>query len=145
MTVLAEHRLACQPGPDDPLRLKDAVKIAFPFGGMTVSGLRREAEKGNLVLERYANKDFVTLNAIVEMRKRCRDHQKVPVSGLNLKSEMQRESSSAGRRGSYETERTRSALAALEQTAKALSKPSLITSPRNIPSQGTADVILLKS
>ncbi len=66
------HQLLSKPGPDDPLRLKDAVKIAFPFGGMTVSGLRREAVRGNLVLERYANKDFVTLNAISEMRKRCR-------------------------------------------------------------------------
>jgi hypothetical protein len=148
MTALGEqsaHQSVSQPGLDDPLRLKDAVRIAFPFGGMTVSGLRREAVKGILVLERYANKDFVTLNAIIEMRKRCRDQQKVPVSGLNLKSEMGRESSSAGRHGSFETERTRSALVALEQTARALSKPSLNTSPRNTPSQGTADVIRLKS
>jgi hypothetical protein len=112
---------------------------------MTVSGLRREAVKGNLVLERYANKDFVTLNAISEMRKRCRDQQKVPVSGSNLKSETRRRSSSAALHGSFETERTRSALVALEQTARALSKPSLNTSPRNTPSQGTADVIRLKS
>jgi hypothetical protein len=36
-----------QPGPDTPLRLEDAVKHAFPFGGMTVSGLRREAARGD--------------------------------------------------------------------------------------------------
>jgi hypothetical protein len=148
MTTLGEqspYQAVSGPGLDDPLRLKDAVRIAFPFGGMTVSGLRREAVKGNLVLERYANKDFVTLNAIIEMRKRCRDRQKVLVSGLNLKSEVRRESSSVGRHGSFETDRTKSALVALEQTARALSKRSLNTSPRNTPSQGIGDVIRLKS
>jgi hypothetical protein len=29
-----------------PLRLADAVTIAFPHGGMTVSGLRREIRRG---------------------------------------------------------------------------------------------------
>jgi hypothetical protein len=33
---------------DAPLRLKDAVKIAFPAGGMTVSGLRGEINRGRL-------------------------------------------------------------------------------------------------
>ena len=70
---------------------------------------------------------------------------KAPDCGLNPKSETGREGSSGARHGSFETERTRSALAALEQTAKALSKPSLNTSPRNIPSREIADVILLKS
>lgn len=28
--------------PDTPLRLRDAVRLAFPNGGMTVAGLRRE-------------------------------------------------------------------------------------------------------
>ena len=43
-------------GADTPLRLEDAVKIAFPMGGMTVKGLRREIERGNLVVEKIANK-----------------------------------------------------------------------------------------
>jgi len=30
-------------GFDDPLRLEEAVRFAFPHGGMTASGLRREA------------------------------------------------------------------------------------------------------
>jgi hypothetical protein len=34
--------------PDEPLRLADAVKYGFPHGGMTVSGLRRVAERGRL-------------------------------------------------------------------------------------------------
>jgi integrase len=33
---------------DAPLRLADAAKIAFPAGGMTASGLRREAARGRL-------------------------------------------------------------------------------------------------
>ena len=31
---------------DAPLRLADAIEIAFPRGGITVSGLRKEAAKG---------------------------------------------------------------------------------------------------
>lgn len=57
---------------DAPLRLKDAVKIAFPAGGMTVSGLRREHANGRLDVEVIAGKQFVTLRAIREMRERCK-------------------------------------------------------------------------
>jgi hypothetical protein len=31
---------------DAPLRLNEAAKIAFPCGGMTAAGLRREAKRG---------------------------------------------------------------------------------------------------
>src|SRR6266446_9911594 len=58
--------------PDHPLRLEDAIKYGFPYGGMTVSGLRREAARGRLVIERIANKDFTSLRNIEEMRKLCR-------------------------------------------------------------------------
>lgn len=47
-----------------PLRLARAAEIAFPDGGMTASGLRREAERGNLQITRVAGKDFTTLRAI---------------------------------------------------------------------------------
>jgi|SRR5580658_4349121 hypothetical protein len=57
---------------DAPLRLSRAAEIAFPDGGMTASGLRREASKGRLTIERIAGKDFTTLEAIDEMRKLCR-------------------------------------------------------------------------
>jgi hypothetical protein len=49
-----------------------AAELAFPGGGMTASGLRKEADKGRLVIERIAGKDFTTLRAIVDMRKLCR-------------------------------------------------------------------------
>lgn len=58
--------------PNTPLRLAEAVRLAFPHGGMTVSGLRREALRGRLAIERIAGKDFTTLAAIEAMREKCR-------------------------------------------------------------------------
>ena len=49
---------------DDPLRLEFAATIAFPDGTMTASGLRKEAARGRLVIERVAGKDYTTLAAI---------------------------------------------------------------------------------
>jgi hypothetical protein len=56
---------------DTPLRLKEAAMLAFPNGGMTVAGLRREAKRGRLVIERVAGKDYTTLNHIKRMRELC--------------------------------------------------------------------------
>jgi hypothetical protein len=61
-----------------PLRLATAAKIAFPDGSMTASGLRREAKKGHLVVERIANKDYTTLEAIARMRELCRVQAREP-------------------------------------------------------------------
>jgi hypothetical protein len=66
---------------DEPLRLADAIKYGFPHGGMSVSGLRREAARGNLVIEKIANKDFTTLRAIEGMRKSCRVKVEAPACG----------------------------------------------------------------
>ena len=41
-----------------PLRLAVAAELAFPFGGMTAAGLRKEAARGNLAIERIAGKGF---------------------------------------------------------------------------------------
>ncbi|WP_442756609.1 excisionase [Methylocystis sp. JAN1] len=68
-------------GPDIPLRLADAVRVAFPMGGMTVSGLRREAARGRLVIMRIAGKDWVTLDAIREMMDKCRVEAGAPICG----------------------------------------------------------------
>lgn len=59
-------------GHDTPLRLDVAAKVAFPRGGMTSSGLRREAKRGRLIIERVAGKDYTTLNHIRGMRELCR-------------------------------------------------------------------------
>lgn len=66
--------------PDAPLRLSVAAKLAFPDGSMTASGLRREAARGRLRIERVANKDFVTLAEIKRMRELCR----VPAPELGM-------------------------------------------------------------
>jgi hypothetical protein len=57
---------------DTPLRLAAAAELAFPGGGMTSSGLRKEAARGRLTVERIAGKDYTTLRAIADMRKLCR-------------------------------------------------------------------------
>lgn len=67
--------------PDTPLRLSVAAAIAFPDGSMTASGLRREAGRNNLIIERIAGKDYTTLTNIELMRERCRVKAKVPGSG----------------------------------------------------------------
>jgi len=61
---------------DAPVRLSIAAKLAFPDGTMTSSGLRKEAAKGRLVIERIAGKDFTTLENIDRMRELCRVKQR---------------------------------------------------------------------
>ena len=70
-------------GPTTPLRLAEAVQMAFPAGGMTVSGLRREIARGRLIVEVIAGKQFTTLQNIAEMRSQCRVQAKVPAFILN--------------------------------------------------------------
>src|SRR5215472_17418833 len=57
---------------DTPLRLDVAAALEYPDGSMTASGLRREAARGRLVIERTAGKDYTTLGAIRTMRDLCR-------------------------------------------------------------------------
>lgn len=57
---------------DAPLKLDVALKLAFPAGGITVKGLRKEIERGRLEVELIANKHFTTLAAIERMRELCK-------------------------------------------------------------------------
>jgi hypothetical protein len=66
--------------PDTPLRLDVAAALAYPDGSMTASGLRREAKRGRLVIERTAGKDYTTLEHINRMREQCRLGAKDPAS-----------------------------------------------------------------
>jgi hypothetical protein len=59
------------PADNTPLRLRDAAAIAFPMGGMTERGLRREAKLGRLRTYRMAGKDFTTLTDVADMVKAC--------------------------------------------------------------------------
>jgi hypothetical protein len=57
--------------PDHPILLKEAVRLAFPDGSMTVSGLRKERDRERLVTEMIAGKEYTTLNNIKAMRRLC--------------------------------------------------------------------------
>jgi hypothetical protein len=107
-----------------PLRLADAMAIAFPCGGMTVSGLRREIRRGRLAYEVIAGKQFVTLLDIKQMRDQCRVEQRVPAS-------ISASGGDARPCGLSSTEKTRSALAAAQVIAEGLKKPSPATSQRS--------------
>src|SRR6266566_9478140 len=62
-----EHMLAGKVGSD---------------GSMTVSGLRKEAARGRLVIERIAGKDYCSLANIERMRQLCRVEKKAFGSGF---------------------------------------------------------------
>jgi hypothetical protein len=104
-----------------PLRLDVAAQLAFPAGGMTAAGLRREAAKGRLAIERIAGKDYTTLADIEEMRALCRTNPRVLDSGSGPQKGMRKQP------GSSETERSKFAQdAALAIAAKLKSGSRLI-------------------
>ena len=88
---------------DTPLRLSVAAAFAFPDGSMTVSGLRREATRGKLVVERIAGKDYTTLASIDRMRELCRVEAKVRICGSGQDGATQK-GSSGDRPGPSSTE-----------------------------------------
>jgi hypothetical protein len=89
---------------DAPLRLAVAASLAYPDGSMSASGLRREAAKGRLVIERTAGKDYTTLRAIEEMRERCRVNASGHACGSGRNGETSKEGSFPKARGSSSTE-----------------------------------------
>jgi hypothetical protein len=66
---------------------------------MTVSGLRREAKAGRLVIEKIANKHFTSLRAIEEMRKSSRVNQSPLAFGSDLPTKIATPSGSSFRAG----------------------------------------------
>src|SRR5262249_3937947 len=57
---------------DAPLRLEIAAALAYPDGSMTASGLRKEARRGRLVVERTAGKEYTKPRNNEHMRELCR-------------------------------------------------------------------------
>jgi hypothetical protein len=57
--------------PDKPITLATAERLAFPDGGMTISGLRNEIAKGNLRASKMSGQIYVTMNDITRMMERC--------------------------------------------------------------------------
>jgi hypothetical protein len=121
-------------GPDTPLRLDVAARLAYPDGSMTKSGLRREIARGRLESERTAGKQYVTLTGIQRMRAKCRENPKVPAS--TFANDVAAKPST-----SFSTEKTKSALAAAEMIAQALKKPSPITSAKNTGQTGSVVIL----
>jgi hypothetical protein len=123
-----------------PLRLSRAAEIAFPGGGMTASGLRREAAKGRLAIERIAGKDFTTLAAIEDMRAKCvqPQHPYQPDSGSDPSIEP------AKPFGLSKMADSELAQVALNQTLKELNERSRGTSPPNTRQKKKSNVIQIK-
>lgn len=107
-----------------PLRLSVAAALAFPDGSIGASGLRREAAKGRLAVERIAGKDYTTLRAIEEMREKCRVQQKALPCGSSPKNGMRPGGSVSDPSGSSATDHTKSALGALHRAVQQLSSRS---------------------
>jgi hypothetical protein len=103
---------------DTPLRLSVAAALAFPDGSMTASGLRREAGRGRLVVERIAGKDYTTLANIERMRQLCRVERKAPTSGFAQIDVTPPDGSSAGQPGPSSTTASSSAQDALRAKLK---------------------------
>jgi hypothetical protein len=116
-------------GPDTPLRLSVAAALAFPDGSMSASGLRREAARGRLAIERIAGKDYVTLAAIEQLRILCRvavkDHVSISAAHGVTKAVGTPQS------GSSATEATSKARAALHTMLTELNEHSQSTSPKS--------------
>lgn len=99
-------------GKETSLRLARAAEIAFPDGSMSASGLRKERDAGRLETWFVAGKEYTSLAAIKEMIEKCRAIQRERVSTSNRAGATPQALSSTEQRGSSETERARSALAA---------------------------------
>src|SRR5207249_1281688 len=115
--------------PETPLRLSIAAAIAFPDGTMTAAGLRREARRGRLTIERVAGKDYTTLANIQEMRELCRLDPRAPVFGSATRADMPAAGSPTLQPGSSATETIKKARAAALTIVKELSERSPPISP----------------
>jgi hypothetical protein len=133
-----------QVAEDAPLRLEIAAQIAFPDGTMTASGLRKERNRGRLVTELIAGREYVTLAEIARMRELCRSEAKAPASGQRSDART-RAGRSASPAGISSTESENLALASVLATADALqrkrNKSSPPTSPPNTGPAATVTVL----
>jgi hypothetical protein len=126
---------------DTPLRLSEALKLAFPHGGMTVSGLRRERDRNRLVVETIAGKEFTTLAAIARMRQLCRSEAK----GRDCGSIPGDPTKTAAPPGLSETAQSSAALASARDSISKLKERSPNTSSPENPPRVLATVTRLKS
>lgn len=112
-----------------PLRLSAAAAIAFPDGSMTASGLRREMDRGRLVIERIAGKLYTTLADIERMRALCREERKAQDCGCANQEGMA--TRAAQQSGLSSTETAKSSLDALLMMLDQPNENSSSTSERS--------------
>lgn len=131
--------------PDTPLRLDVAAALAYPDGSMTASGLRREAKRGRLVIERIAGKDYTTFGYINRMREQCRLETKDRASTSGARVETKK--ADTRRSGSSSTATISAARAALQTILQEPNAPSPRISPASTPGrqEKLAAVIPIKS
>ena len=113
---------------DTPLRLNIAAALAYPDGSMTANGLRREAARGRLVIERTAGKDYTTLGAIRQMRDLCRLEAKGRDCGSDEHAVTEEPGSHTTRCGSSEMDSIQRAQAAAKMIVQELKGRSPNTS-----------------
>lgn len=128
---------------DEPIRLAVAAAAAFPDGSMSASGLRREAAKGRLAIERIAGRDYTTLQAIQQMRTKCRVEAKALASGFSQLDGTSTDKSSSVRSGSSATAASNEALAAARVKLRKLKERSPIISTANTEPRESASVTQL--
>lgn len=106
----------------DPITLTEASSVVLR-GAVSVSALRAEIRRGNLVVERIGKNLFTTPAAIREMREKCRvrPHHLASTSVQTTEP------------GSSATKVETSELAALQTSLNALRSGSLTTSRKNTP------------
>jgi hypothetical protein len=132
-------------GPDTPLRLDVAAALAFPDGSMGAAGLRREAGRGRLVIERVAGKDYTTLAAIGKMRELCRRAAKVQDCGSAVPAATLPASSAMPPSGSSRMVDTSAALAAARTIVAERKEHLRPTSPANtLPKRRRRSEVLIK-
>lgn len=140
-------RIRDEVGPDDPLLLRIAAVMAYKDGTMTASGLRKEAAKGRLVIERVAGKDYTTLGNIKKMREACQPVPKAPDSGGESPGGTSENASHTLASGSSGTDDIRQAQAAATTILQELKGSSPPISPESAsqPRRKKAPVIPLQS
>ena len=125
--------------PDTPIRLAEAALYAFPNGGMTAAGLRKERDRGHLKTYRVAGKEFTTPLDIERMLDLCRTHPRA------LASISARPTADETPSGSSAMESGSKALDALLMSVDKLSNGSRTTSRRSTGRSDRTNVIPLKS
>ena len=113
---------------DDPITLSEASEIVLR-GAVTVSTLRAEIRRGNLVVERIGKNLFTTPADIREMRRRCRVQQSRPAS-ISEKTNRQK-MAPTDTSGSSATATGTRELDLLKQSVNALKNGSLSTSSKS--------------